>query len=157
MDIWKAGKDVMDQVENLIMQHHHELSPFTKEIAILFREKAGKSGGVPILGRSKKSPPILNVLGDGDYKFIIEIAADEWANLTDVQKTALLDHHLCACTVEQDKNGEDKFMITPPDFVGYRGELERHGIWREQSSTNTNAQQTSAIEALFTNDVSEMQ
>jgi hypothetical protein len=157
MDVWKAGKDVTDQVESLIMKHHHDLAPFTKEIAVLFREKASKSGGVAVLGRSKKSPPILNVLGDGDYKFIIELAADEWANLTDTQKVALLDHHLCACSVEQDKNGEDKFMITPPDFVGYRGELERHGIWREQSSNSTSSPQTSAIEALFTSDVSEVQ
>jgi hypothetical protein len=31
---------------------------------------------------------------------------------------------------EDEKNGGFKCSIRPPDFVGYKEEVERHGMWR---------------------------
>lgn len=138
MDIWKANDDVRDIVKELITNYHPHLAMSLDEIAVVFREKASKVGGQVVLGKSRKATILLGVLGDVDYKFIIELAADEWSHLDPAQQRALLDHHLCACRVDEDsKTGNLKFYIAPPDFVGYRGEIERHGIWRPDPSANT--------------------
>lgn len=138
MEMWVANQETQERVKDLISKFHPMLASIDKEIAVLFREKASKSGGKPVLGKSRKAPGILSVLGDTEYKFIIEIASDEWQSLSYDQQTALLDHHLCACHVEEDEETRElKFSIAPPDFVGYRGELERHGIWRSDPETNS--------------------
>lgn len=130
-DLHEANEQVYDLMRDLIKNYHPDLASVDKEIAIVMRPKAGKSGGQVILGKTRKAPGLLGVLGPVDYKFIIELAGDEWNNLTDKQRTALMDHHLCACSVDIDEvSGEIKCSLNAPDFVGYRGELERHGIWR---------------------------
>lgn len=131
MDIVEASDQTYEIMRDLIKNYHPDLASVDKEIAIIMRPKAGKSGGQVILGKTRKAPGILGVLGPVDYKFIIELAGDEWNNLTDKQRVALMDHHLCACNVDIDEvSGEIKCSLNAPDFVGFRGELERHGIWR---------------------------
>jgi Putative phage metallopeptidase len=130
-DLHEASEQTYDLMRGLIAKYHPDLASVDKEIAIITRPKAGKSGGQVILGKTRKAPGILGVLGTVDYKFIIELAQDEWNNLTDKQREALMDHHLCACNVDIDEDsGEIKCSLNSPDFVGFRGELERHGIWR---------------------------
>jgi len=130
-DKFEANDEVYTLMRNLIANYHPDLASVDKEIAIVMRAKAGKSGGQVVLGKTSKAPWQLGVLGSREYKFIIELAGDEWNNLTDKQREALMDHHLCACGVDiDDVSGEIKCQVLPPDFVGYRGELERHGIWR---------------------------
>jgi len=134
MDVWKAPADVMATVEDLIAKYHPHLATIVGQIAILFREKAGKAGDLVVFGKSKKAPAVLGVLGEIDYKFIIEIAADEWQGLTDGEKVALLDHHLCACRgTEDEQTGDMKFFLQPADVAFYREEVERHGFWRTKS------------------------
>jgi hypothetical protein len=147
MDIWKAGKDVMKQVQTLIANYHPHLALIEDEIGVIFREKASEVAGTVILGKTKKAPPILSVLTDKqfNYRFIIELGADEWQGLNNQQQTALLDHHLCSMLVEEDPNsGAVKCMIRPPDFVGYKGEFERHGMWRPLED-----EVVSAVEQMF--------
>ena len=130
-EIWKAATEIQDKVKSLVANHHPDLILVVDEIVVLFREKATKKGGKVILGTSKKAPAILNILADVDYKFIIELAADEWTLLSDDERTALLDHHLCSFQVEEDpKSGEVKYFIAPPDIGYYYGEYERYGDWR---------------------------
>lgn len=148
MDVWKANEDVRGVAVDLIANYHPHLAVYIDQIAIVFREKAAKAGGQVVLGKSKKATILLGVLGDVDYKFIIELAADEWSRLTSDEQKALIDHHLCACRVDEDaKTGNVKFYIAPPDFVGYRGEIERHGIWRPDPSAEEPG--ASPIEQLF--------
>jgi hypothetical protein len=123
-----------------VANNHPSLASVDKDIAILFRSKAAKRGGQVILGTSRKAPPILDVLGKGDYKFILEIGSDEWALLSEAQKSALIDHLLCACKVEEDpKSGELKFSIAPPDVQFYWDELSRHGDWRPRPQQEAGA------------------
>lgn len=132
MTHWKAGKDVMDIVKKLIAKHHPHLALIEKDIGVVFKDKATEKAGLIIPGNTKKAPPLMEVLTDKKfgYKFVIEIGADAWANLSEKQRTALLDHHLCAMLVEEDKDGGLKCSLRPPDFVGYKEEVERWGMWR---------------------------
>jgi hypothetical protein len=139
-DVWEAGKDVMDIVHNHIAKYHPNLAMVDGDIAVLFRTKASKKGGQVILGSSKKAPAILDVLGKDTYKFILEIASDEWTLLSNTQQGALIDHLLCACRVDEDpKSGEAKFSIAPPDVQFYWGELERNGDWRPRPQQEAGA------------------
>jgi len=131
MDLWKAEDDVRDIVTDLIGQHHPDLALIEEEIAVVFREKASRAGGQVVLGRSKKGSPLLSVLSGTQWKFIIELGADSWLELTTAQKKALLDHHLCACRCEEDEtSGNLKYYLAAPDVAFYWDELDRHGDWR---------------------------
>ena len=130
-DVWKADSDVVASVQQLIAKFHPSLALVDKNIAVIMRAKAGKSGSQPVLGRTRKAPPILDVLGDGDYEFILEIAADEWATLSNSQREALLDHLLCYCKCEEiEGTGEVKCSLERPDVSFFYEELKRHGDWR---------------------------
>lgn len=133
MELWKAGNEVMQQLQTLIANHHPHLALIEGDIGVIFREKAIEKSGKVTLGTTKKAPPLLGVLTDKkyNYKFLIELGADVWQTLSDRQRLALLDHHLCSMVVEED---EDKGTLTcsirPPDFFGYKDEVERWGMWR---------------------------
>lgn len=130
-DVWKADADVVAEVQKLIANYHPHLALVDKNIGIIMKAKASKSGGVACLGTARKAPAILDVLGDGEYEFILELAADEWATLTATQKIALLDHLLCACRCEEvEGTGEVKCSVAKPDVSFFYDELKRHGDWR---------------------------
>ena len=133
VEYWKANTEIYEMAKKLIASHHPDLALIDlEEIAIIFREKATKSGGVQVLGKSKKAPAILATLGTKEYKFIIELAHDAWLELRHSQREALVDHHLCACRVDEEDDGSLKCYIAKPDFMGFRDEIDRHGMWRPQ-------------------------
>lgn len=130
-DLWTAPSEVMELIQYHISHNHPHLALVDKEIAAVFREKAGKRGGQVVLGVAKKAPPLMKVLGKSEYKFVLEIAADEWATLDNDQKSALVDHLLCYCKVEEDEeSGEMKFSLGAPEVSFFWDELKRHGDWR---------------------------
>jgi len=147
MEKWKAGSEVMKKVKGLIAKYHPHLALVEQEIAVVFREKAVEKSGKVIMGNTSKATPLLEVLTDKkfNYRFIIEIGADVWNNeLDDKQQLALLDHHLCAMKVEDDGQGSRKYSLRPPDFVGYKEEVERWGMWRPMDDDTL-----SVIEEMF--------
>jgi len=129
---WKAGDDVMNTMRDLISKYHPDLVLVEDEIAILFKKKAKTVGDAVIPGTAQKANKLFGVLGEVDYKFIITLGADAWQEMSDAQRIALLDHHLCACRVEENpqSGGEPKCYIQPPDVAFYKDEVERHGFWR---------------------------
>jgi len=131
MDIWKAGPDVQKMLLDLIKKHHPRLLLVQDEIAVVFKEKASTPGGVTVFGKSSKAPPLLGALTQTDWKFVITLAADQWEHsLSETQRMALLDHHLCSMIVEEDGDqGTIKCSIKPPEGW-YREEIERWGFWR---------------------------
>lgn len=134
-DVWKADDSVMNTMRQLIANYHPHLATCDKEMAIIFKEKSSMVGTAVVAGKTKKAPAILGVLGDINYKFIIELGADTWQTYTDTQRVALLDHHLCACKVEEDpKTGKFKFYAAIPDVGFFKDELTRHGLWRTSGS-----------------------
>jgi hypothetical protein len=133
MEKWKAGPEVMKKVKSLIAKYHPHLALVEEDIVVVFKEKASEKAGKVIMGNTSKVTPLLPVVTDKKfaYKFIIEIGADVWQNeLDDKQQLALLDHHLCAMKVDDDGQGGYKYSLRPPDFVGYKEEVERWGMWR---------------------------
>jgi hypothetical protein len=131
MGLWKANAEVHKQVLDLIANNHPDLALISDEIVVIFREKAGKSGGQVILGRPKRASALANVLSGEDFKFILEIGADTWEHeLSALQREALLDHLLCGCTAEEDpKTGDPKLGLRAPDITAYRENIERYGMW----------------------------
>lgn len=130
VEYWKARKEIQDMGMTLIGQNHPDLATVAEEIVIVYREKAGKSGGQVILGTSKKVTPLANALAGEDYKFVLEIAADQWEDLTGRQREALVDHLLTACRCEEDpKSGHLKCSVAKPDIMAFRENIERYGMW----------------------------
>lgn len=127
--LYKAEPDIVDMMKDLVGKHHPDLALVVDEIALVFKEKGGETGGRPNLGKAAKASPLFGVLGDTDYKFVITLAADHWLELTTRQKNALLDHLLCACRAD-DEDGEIKCYVAPPDVSFYWDELDRWGDWR---------------------------
>lgn len=127
--LYKADNDVLDMVRDLIANHHPDLALVVDEIAVIFREKAAQRGGRAVLGKAAKASPLIGVLGDTDYKFVLELGADSWLELTSRQRNALLDHLLCSCRAEEDGDSV-KFSIAPPDVSFFWDELDRWGDWR---------------------------
>lgn len=128
---WKAADDVMATMRDLIAKYHPHLALCDDEIAILFKEKATVQGEVTIMGKTSKASELFGVLGDVKWKFIITLAADQWSTLSDAERVALLDHHLCACKADENAStGVVSYKVVPPDVAFYKGEIERHGMWR---------------------------
>ncbi len=137
MDRWKAGDQVQEQIRNLIGQAHPHLVDICDDIIVIFKEKASRKGGRPVLGKTSKAPALISLLGEREYQFVIELAADTWNQLDDAQKNSLLDHQLCFIGGEEDqKSGEMKYHMTAPDISYFSSEVERNGHWRPDLSEN---------------------
>lgn len=136
-EFWKSNDEIHQMVRDLVAKNHPDLILLigakreTDEIVVVFKEKAGKSGGQVVLGNSKKVAPLANALGNTNYKFVLEVASDQWENeLDSKQREALIDHLLCACRVEEDpKSGEMKCSVVKPDVSAFRDNIERYGMW----------------------------
>lgn len=129
--VWKAGDDVMATMRDLIAKYHPNLVLCEDQIAILFKEKSSNVGDAVVPGKTSKAPALLGVLGEIDYKFIITLGGDTWQELSDAQRIAMLDHHLCACGVEENPTtGKTKFFVRIPDVAFFKEEVERQGFWR---------------------------
>tara|TARA_Y100000310_G_scaffold338820_1_gene429592 strand:- start:9180 stop:9806 length:627 start_codon:yes stop_codon:yes gene_type:complete len=148
VEYWKASDEIHQQAYGLIGQYHPDLALVIDEIIIVFREKAGKSGGSVTLGTSKKVAPIANAIGATDFKFVLELAADVWEHeLTSKQREALLDHLLMACRCEEDpKSGDLKCSVAKPDIMAFRENVERYGMWFPSDEEDTGP---SPVEEMF--------
>lgn len=134
---WLAPSEVHDIVRELVANYHPDLVLDVDEIAVVFREKAGKSGGRTVYGTPRKVTPLMSALAEEEYKWILEVAADKWEHELDSrQRQALLDHLLCACRSEEDpESGDVKRTIAKPDIMMYRENLERYGNWFPKDET----------------------
>ena len=137
-DLWKAGDEVYKTMQSLIA-NSVGLAPLAlvdDEILIVFKEKASKNGDHVIAGKTGKAGPLLSVLGEEDYKFVITLAADEWQNLSSTEREALLFHHLCGCAVEENPKTQNmRYFVRAPDVSFYREEVEKYGFWRTSGKT----------------------
>lgn len=134
-EYYKADGTVMRQVEQLIRADHPDLVEVIDRILVIFRDPGAKEGGRPVLGKHGKVSDRSNIVGGTNYVFFMELNAESWASdLDTTQKEALLFHHLSGMgSEENEKTGETKFILRPPDVVGYVEEFERYGLaWRPQ-------------------------
>lgn len=130
-----ADDSVYSMMRDLVANHHPNLALCDTQIAIVFKEKAGKSGDHVIAGKTSKASELFGVLGDNEWKFVITLASDVWVDLTDREKVALIDHHLCGCKVEENQSsGALTYKVVLPEIAFYREEIERHGYWRTKGA-----------------------
>lgn len=127
---WEEATDTVGTIAGgLILNYHPELS--TARISYVFVSEASSKGGHELLGRVKKLAGFLEWAIDAD--FVIEVAADKWAELEPNQRTALVDHLLERCTGEEDeKTGEMKWKVREPDVQEFSSILDRYGAWHQQ-------------------------
>lgn len=128
MEYWKANEDVHNRMKQLVGQYHPDLALVVDEIAIVFKEKAGTTGGQVVLGRAMKPPALVNALAEKKVEFILEIGADTWEELPNRKQEALLDHLLCGCLAEEE-DGSLKTKNLACDVMAYRANVERYGMW----------------------------
>jgi len=133
-DIWKADGEVYKTMQNLIANKAAlaHLALVDDDILIVFKEKASTNGDQVIAGSTAKAPPLLTVVSEGKkWKFVITLGADVWSTMGNLEKEALLFHHLCACAVDENPTTSDiKCSKRLPDVSFYREEVKEYGFWR---------------------------
>lgn len=138
---------VKEIAEKLIPKFHDGLA--TAHILYVCRNKASKSGGKAVPGKTYKPSPLYKYLtmdslaAQEDHKlmdrsswpqadFIVEVALDVWNEMSPVQRTAVVDHLLSRCVgVEDEKTGEIKFAVRSPNVQEFPEVAERNGTWNE--------------------------
>lgn len=133
---------IADMVEELLSTHP-ELGDLageeSAELAVLTKEKAGKSGGVIEIGKVQKVSDQTQVMAKGEdprhpgkeYKFAITIGLDEFTKLMPIQQRAYMFHLLLRCVVDYDEDDTAlvKFGLRKPTVSAFEEELRRYGFW----------------------------
>ena len=137
-ELWKAADEVYKTMQTLIA-NNPVLAPLASvddEILIVFKETASKNGDHVIAGKTSKAGPLLAVVDEKDWKFVVTLAGDEWKIMGDKEREALLFHHLCACAVKENPDtGKMSCYVKLPDVSFYREEVEKYGFWRTSGVT----------------------
>lgn len=116
--------------KNLIAKYHPEIA--SAVFRFLCKNKASKSGKIPVPGSVKKASPMEKHLCGGECDFIMIIALDVWNDYTPEQRSALVDHLLARCVGEEDpETGDMKYYIRPPQVQEFPEIAERHGKWNQ--------------------------
>lgn len=139
MTTYFAAPEAEKIAERLIAEHHAHL--IDTRVEFVFRDKAAKSHGKTVLGKTRKVSGLNAFLArrtdDGEDTtgadfFVVEIAQDEWEEMPPSQRRALVDHELCHCTIDYD---EDKNVFTlgirAHDVEEFTEIVERHGLWKD--------------------------
>lgn len=128
MKVYSDAEVVKALAGGVIANYHPELA--TARLRFIFVDTASKKGGLPVLGKARKVAGALEYLLELD--FLIEIAADQWNDMGQEQREALVDHLLERCTGEEDeKTGEMKWTLREPDVQEFSAILRRHGAWND--------------------------
>jgi len=153
MGFWLAGTEIKMMIEKMKQENHPHLAE--ARIAALLTDKRKISGNKIVLGTAKKVSAEDKVLSDFDFKIIL--SGEDWAQLTEKEKFALIDHelsHLDVARVPQtetvggrkkpvkdefgrtiytdeikyDDDGKPKWKLRSHDFENFFHIAERYGI-----------------------------
>ena len=121
----EASRDVITTAQDLIAVYHPQLAD--ANISFIFRDEPAISKGMEVWGKVKTVPAWLRAFPDfEDLHFVIEIAESIWATLDSNQRKALIDHELCHCKYDSDK---EKASMRAHDFEEFTEIVERRGFW----------------------------
>lgn len=119
--------------DRLIPKFHPYIS--TAKIRFLCRNKASMKAKEKVPGYVKKASPIEKHLAGGECDYIMVVALDVWNDLNETARTALIDHLLAHCVgTEDEKTGEIKYSIRPPQVQEFPEIAMRHGRWNDHLS-----------------------
>ena len=89
----------------------------------------------------------------------MEIALDQWNELADTQRKALIDHLLECCTGEEDEDdggGDMKWSVREPDVQEFSAILRRHGAWNDDLAAFASIAKTIDIDSLVSEAVEDI-
>jgi hypothetical protein len=125
---YRDAPEVAKIAQDLITEHHPRLH--AAHIEYIYRNPAASSDGVPKLGTARKISGLNAFLSEyGRPHLVIEIAEEEWQDLTPEQQTALVDHELCHCNWDEEK---DEPRLRPHDVEEFGAVIARHGLWSQR-------------------------
>jgi len=127
--VYENAEAVETIANSLIPTHHPDLA--TAKFRFIFKEKASKKGGRPVLGTVKKSSDLLYFLIDVHY--LVEVPLEIWNTLEEAKRVALVDHLLERCFGEESEElgGQMVWKIREPEVQEFASILRRHGAWTE--------------------------
>ena len=146
--VYGIAESVEEVAKTLIPNYHSELA--TAVVKYVFVDKASMKSGRPVLGKARKLSGALEFLLESN--FMIEVAMDQWNDLTPRQRDALVDHLLEYCTGEEDEEDAGapmKWKIREPDVREFRTILQRHGAWNEDLSGFVSVARRINVEAMI--------
>lgn len=112
---------------DLIPAHHPHLE--AARVAYLYTDEPIRRQGRDLAGRVQTVGAVLGHFAKADFLAVLH--RPTWALMTDAQRTALVDHLLCGCVGQADKDGEIRWGLRAPDFAEFREIVERHGLWQK--------------------------
>lgn len=139
----------------LVPLHHRHL--IGHRVEFVWRDTAAKKAGKVVLGRARKISGLNAFLAREDQTlegegvpdfFVIEIAEDEWGDLREPQRVALVDHELSHCAVMPDEDGLLKLSMAPHDCEEFCSVVERHGLWRPDVTAFVHAARAVQLELI---------
>jgi hypothetical protein len=144
--VYASAENVEKEAMSLIPVYHPELA--TARCKYVFVDKASQKNGKPVRGKIRKVTGILEYLLEAD--FLMEIALDQWNELADTQRKALIDHLLECCTGEEDEEdgGDMKWSVREPDVQEFSAILRRHGAWNDDLAAFASIAKTIDIDGL---------
>lgn len=118
---WPADEDTI-QIAHEIINEKHPIA-IGANIAYTFKLKHGEKSGKVVLGTCSKQSEKAKMLHGWD--FIIELAWDMWAFLSDDQRSALLLHELCHIHKE-----DGVWKTNAHNVEEFIKVIEHHGLWK---------------------------
>jgi len=150
--LYTAAESVEAIAQQAIPMFHPHLA--TARVAYIFVDKASTKNGRPVLGKVRKVTGILEFMLDKD--FLVEIPLDQWNQLADTQRQALVDHLLERCYGEEnEENGEMKWSTREPDVQEFSTILRRHGAWNNELAGFVSVAKTVNVDEMVADAVSE--
>ena len=126
--VYGEAENVEKIALNLIPMYHPELA--TARLRYVFVDKASIKNGKPVPGKVRKVSGVLEYLLSSD--FMLEIGLDQWNEMNEGQRSALVDHLLERCTGEENEDdGSMKWSMREPDVQEFATILRRHGAWND--------------------------
>lgn len=119
----EATTEVIDRAYSIIKHFHPELLAEEITIAFVMRSEAQHSQTRTVLAQTSKVPDKFRPYVD--YDILIWIAEDEYSEMDDNRRDALIDHELCHIGV----TGDGKIYMRSHDFEEFQEIIERRGAW----------------------------
>lgn len=151
--VYSPAESVQAVAQTLMATYHPELA--TARIAYVYIDRVPKKGGRELMGKAVKVSGRWESLTELD--FVIEVSLPKWQNMTDDEKTALVDHLLERCSGEEDEDdGSYKWSLREPDVQEFSTILQRHGIWNSSLTSFVQVAQTLNIAAIVREETGEV-
>ena len=150
--LYSTAESVEAIAQQAIPMFHPHLA--TARISYIYVDTAAMKNGRPILGKVRKVAGILEYMLEKD--FILEVPMDQWNELSDTQRHALVDHLLERCYGEEnEESGDMKWSTREPDVQEFSTILRRHGAWNDDLAGFVSVAKTVNVDEMVADAVAE--